>query len=289
MANFDTGTDILQHIIRRAGEILPTETTTTNADHLIDAKLYINQAYWDLCALKPWRWNKKRKQFRSTAETTGTVTTISTTTVTLSATVATSMAGRKFMLDSDAIPHRITSHTGGTATVVLEASYTGSNTSGAYTIFEDEIDTGQTDILAFPLVRELHWGDDLKVVPEGELRKEYPRNVFGTTRAQYAAFITDAKILIAPWTKDARLFEVVYNYRPTALDFAGGATDTPVLPQDSRVAIAQRALAKIYADKRDERLEVVQKELDETLARMSATETTFGKPRLKISRGSRVS
>ena len=287
MAAFDTGTDILQHIIRRAGEILPTETTTTNADHLIDAKLYINQAYWDLCALKPWRWNKKRKQFASIAETTGTVTTLSGTAVTLSASVATDLTGRKFMLDSDAIPHRISTHSG--TSVTLEVSYTGSGTSGAYTVFEDEIDTGQTDILAFPMIKELHWGDDLLVVPEGELLREYPRNVYGTTRAQYAAFITQAKVRIAPWTKDRRLFEVVYNYRPTALDFAGGATDTPILPQDSRVAIAQRALAKIYSDKRDERLDIAQKELDETLARMSATEITFGKPRLKIGRGARVS
>lgn len=289
MANFDTGQDILRNILRRGGDILPTETSETDADHLIDVKLYINAAYWEICALKPWRWCRRRKQFASVAETTGSVTSISGATVTLSATVATSMAGRKFYLDSDAIPHRISAHTAGTDTLTLETSYTGSEEDGTYTIFQDEIDTGQTDILAYPMIIELHWGDQLIVVPEGELLKNYPRNIFGTTRAQYAAFISDADIRIAPWTKDARLFEVIYNYRPSALTFDGDSgTDTPIVPQDSRIAIAQRALAKMYADKRDQRLELVQKEMDETLARMSATETTFGKPRLRGAASVRV-
>src|ERR1051325_6560228 len=98
MAQFDTGSDILANVIRRAGEILPTETSTTGADHLIDAKLYVNEAYWDICAIKPWRWARKRDQFVSEAETTGSVTSISTTTVTLSATIATSKTGFKFSL-----------------------------------------------------------------------------------------------------------------------------------------------------------------------------------------------
>jgi hypothetical protein len=289
VANFDTGQDILQNILRRGGDILPTETVTSSADHLIDVKLYTNAAYWEICALKPWRFNKKRKQFASIAKVTGSVSSISGTSVTLSATIATSMAGRKIFLDGDGIPHRISAHTGGTDTLTLEASYTGSQTSGTFTIFQDEIDTGQTDILAYPMVVELHTGDGLIVVPEGELLREFPRNIQGTTRAQYAAFISQSAVRLAPWTESARLFEVVYNYRPPALTFDGVAnTDTPVIPQESRIAIAQRALAKMYADKRDQRLEIVQKEMDETLARMSATETTFGKPRIRGAASVRV-
>src|SRR3990167_2544581 len=98
MANYDTGSDILAVLLRRAGDLLPTDTTTTDADHLIDAKLYINQGYWSICQMKPWRWDRKRDQFLSDASVTGTVTTISTNTVTLSATVAASKTGFKFYL-----------------------------------------------------------------------------------------------------------------------------------------------------------------------------------------------
>ena len=289
MAEFDTGQEILRNVVRRAGEVLPTETDESDADHLIDAKLYINASYWELCALKPWTWARKRAQFVSIAQVTGSVNSISTTTVTLSAVVSTSLTGRKFVLDSDGIPVRISSHSGGSAIVTLAVSYPGTNTSGSYTIFQDEVDTGLTDILSFPRVVELHWGDDITMIPEGESRARYPRNHLGAVRAQYVSFISETAIRLVPWTQDARLFEIIYNRRPSPLDFGGGAADTPILPRDSRIAIAQRALVKIYADKRDARLEVAQRELDETLSRMSATESTFGKPRIWVPSNMRVS
>lgn len=283
MAQLDTGQDILAHVARRAGEILPTETSVANSDHLIDTKLYIQSAYWDICALKPWRWARKRTQFVSIAEVTGTVGNISGTTVTLGANISTSMAGRKFYIDSDGIPFRISAHTAGTNTLTLAVSYTGDATSGAFTIFQDEI-TVASDILAFPMIKELHWGDYIELIPEGEAEKFYPRNLYGTISARYAAFITDATIRLIPWTKEARLFECSYNYRPDPLTFDGvAATDTPIVPRDNRIAIAQRALSRIYTDKRDARLQIVQAELDEILSKMSSTDVTFGKPRIRPS------
>jgi hypothetical protein len=287
-ADFDTGQDILRNMIRRAGEILPTDTDTSNADHLIDAKLYIQKAYWDLCALKPWRWARRRKQFVSIGQVTGSVSNISSTTVTLSATVATSMAGRKFLMDSDGIPCRISAHTAGTDTLTLEVAYTGAATSGTYTIFQDEI-TVASDILAFPTITELHTGDDILVVPENELLQDYPRNVRGSVRTQYATFISDTQVRLCPWTYEPRLFEVTYNRRPSALTFDGVAnTDTPVVPQESRAAIAQLALKLLYADKRDGRLQSVQAEFNESLHVMSAKEITFAKPRMFVPRRARI-
>ena len=212
MAELDTGQDILRALLRRAGDILPTGTSETGADRLIDAKIYINEAHWWLCALRPWRWARKVVQVNSTAQVTGTVSTVVTTAVTLSATIATSMAGRRFMIDSDAIPHKISAHTAGTDTLTLETAYTGAATSGAFTIFLDEI-TVATDILSFPRIKELEFGDDLIIVPEAEfLDITNGRNVYGTTRAAYCTFISDQKIRIAPWTTDAHLFECWYNY-----------------------------------------------------------------------------
>lgn len=287
MAQFDTGTDILQNVLRRAGEMLPTETATSAADHLIDAKSYINAAYWEVCALKPWRWARKRAQFRSTAAVTGSAS-VDDATVTMGAAQETSMAGRKFMFDADGIPHRIDSHAALTTTLTLQTNYSGTVTSGPFTIFDDEI-TVASDILAFPVVTSLQWGYELKPIPEAESYQRFPRNIFGTVRSVYYSFISDAEIRLVPWSQEAQLFECAYNYRPDPLDFAGGAADTPIVPRDNRMLIALRALEKIYADKRDSRLGVIKEEVAEMLSKMSSTETTFLKPRIYVPRGFRVS
>lgn len=288
MAQFDTGQDLLNALMRRAGEMLPTSTDSTGTDHLIDAKLALQKAYWEIFALKPWRFARKRAQFNSVAKVDVTVNSISGTTVTLSASIASSMAGRKFFLVSDGIPARISAHTAGTATLTLETAYTGSATSGVGEIFQDEV-TVATDILAYPLITELHFGDEILVIPEGEALSDFPRNIYGAPRAQYASFINDTTVRLMPWTHEARLFECAYNYRPSPLTFDGVAgTDTPAIPRDSRVIIMQRALEMIYSDKRDGRITIVQNELRETLGKMGSVESTFGKPRIKPKRGFRV-
>jgi hypothetical protein len=240
----------------------------------------VNEAYWDICALRPWRWARKRTQFASVAQVTSTVTAISTTTITLSDTIATTMAGRKFLVDSDGIPHRISAHTAGSSTLTLAVAYTGDATSGAATIYQDEI-TVASDILAFPTVKQLHWGNDLIVIPETELFSISAANTWGTDRSRYGAFISNSVLRIAPWTEDAELFEITYNYRPEPLDFTGSAADTPILPRDQRVAIALRALVKLFTDKRDDRLSLAAEEFQQQLDKMSSIETTFAKYRMR--------
>lgn len=292
MANIDTGIDILGYILRRAGDILPTDATGTpaliGADHYIDAKLHINQAYFDICGMRRWKWARKATQFVSIAEVTGTVNTIVGATVTMSAVVTPSMAGRKFCLDSEGIPVRISAHTSGTNTLTLSNSYTGIETSGAYTIFQDEV-TVATDILGFPDIVELHTGDNILVVPEAWLLQESPRNILGSTKAQYASFISNTQVRLVPWTESARLFECRYNYRPSVLDFGGSAADTPIVPQEHRVAIAKLALSYLYKDKRDQRFEHAEKEAAGAIQQMTTIESTFSKFRFRPTRGARVS
>jgi hypothetical protein len=294
VANYDLGQDLLGQLLRRAGDLLPTIASSDTAsiattDRLIDAKLYLNNAYLEVCALKPWRWNRKRTQFASIAEVTGSVTLIAAATVTLGATIAASMAGRKFVMDADGIPARISAHTAGSATLTLAVDYTGSATSGSFTIFQDEI-TVATDILAFPTIREMHNGDWVDLISERELEEIYPRNVYGTSRSRRAAFISDSVIRLAPWNTDRRLFECTYSYRPSPLTFDGvAATDTPILPTDARRIIADRALEMVYSDKRDAREAVARRNVQEIFQRLSATEVTFAKPRMWVKRGQSVS
>mgnify|MGYP003393930619 FL=1 len=271
--------------------MLPTESNTeASQDHYIDAKLYVNQAYWDMCGIKAWRWARKQLQFSSIGSTAVTISSISGSTVTLSATLTPTALGKKIYFDSEGIPNRITAHTAGTSSLTIQnASYTGDSTSGTATIYNDEVSVA-TDILGFPVITELHWGDFLIPIPEDEALQKYPRNIFGTTRAKYYTFINSSTIRIMPWTTSARLFEIAYNYRPAALDFTGaGAGDTPILPQESRFILVPKALQLLYKDKRDGRLAAIGQELKDKMDNLTSSELTLIKPRIWVRRGSRVS
>lgn len=294
MAYFDMGVDVLTHFLRRVGELFPNDTTLANADRLIDAKLHCQTGYWDFCALKPWRWARVDPpvQFASPAKVTGSVTvpiTAGATSITLGATIATSMAGRKFIMDSEGIPFRILAHTAGTAVLTFQAGYTGIDLTGSFTIFQDELFVAD-DILAFPVLTELHTGDTITVLPEKEYRERFPRNVNGSPRAQYATFITDQKIALAPWTNDARLFEMSYNVRPDPLTFDGNvSTDTPICPRNARELIGVFGLRRLMVDRRDQRIQVIQAEIQERLNILGGADLSLNPPRSIPKRGSRVS
>lgn len=290
MANLDTGSDLLAWFLRRCGELFPNDTVIANADRIIDAKLHLNQQYLQVCASRPYRWARKDppRQFVSVAKQAVTMNSVSGAAVTLAATIATSQAGRKFYLEADGIPCRIDTHTAGSAVLNLVTAYPGTGTSGAAVIFMDEI-TVASDILAFPVIRELHTGDDLEVIPEEEFSRLYPRNISDRTRARHAAFVTNAKLRLGPWTTDARLFECAYNYRPTLLDFTGAAaTDTPILPQEGRALPGLYALHSLMGDKRDARLVNIEKEIGRLEALLTGAEVSFAKPRTYVRPGARV-
>jgi hypothetical protein len=289
MALFDTGSDLVAYVQRRAGDILPTRSTPgTTDDRYLDAKGYVQQAYWDLCAMRPWRWCRKRVQFVSPPASEVAVLSIVGATVTLSAALAATQAGRKFYMNAESIPHRIQAHTAATAVLTLATAYTGTVGAGAATIFQDEV-TVAPDILAFPRVKELHTGDDLEVVPEAELDKMAPRNILHHVRATYGAFIGPDTLRIVPHTTATRLFECAYNYRPVALTFdANVATDTPIVPQQRRITIGDYALVRLYTDKRDGRRTQAEADVSLGLQELSGTEISFGKPRTYVRPGQSI-
>jgi hypothetical protein len=295
MAHFDTGSDILANFLRRAGELFPNDTTIANADRNIDAKLYATGGYWDFCGARPWRWARLDPpiQVLSTAKQAVTANSISGATVTLSATIATTQAGRKFYLDADAIPHRISAHTAGTAILTLVTTYAGSGTSGAGTIFLDELTlTSGDDILAYPLLKEMHAAyDEVTIIGEAEFITKFGRNVQSadSVRRRFAAFITENKVQLGPWPTEARLFECSYNQRPSPLTYDGVAgTDTPVCPRNQRELIGLYGLRRLLIDKRDKRVEIIDAEIREKLALYSSHEISFSRPRVYVRRGSRV-
>lgn len=292
MANLDTGQDLLAYVLRSAGSVLPTvpagDAQIGNADRLIDTKIGLNQAYWEICGLKPWRFARARKQFATTASDSVTASSISGATVTLGASIATTRAGRKFILDGDSIPHRIQAHTAGTNTLTLETAYVGTSTSGAGTIFQDEIATGLTDILGFPHLVHLETGRTFELISENALREMAPRNTWGSDRSCYGAFLDASTIRIAPWTTRPSLFELAYNRRPPALTFDGTANDVPILPQDYRVIIGDRTLERLYPAKRDSRGQQISAFTSDTYNLMLSHELSFSRPRVYVPPGRSV-
>lgn len=294
MPDLETGQALLAHVLRRAGSLLPTvpagDPQVSNADRLIDVQIGINQAYWEICGLKSWRFARTRKQFASVGEVLVTVSDVVGPTVTLSAAVSVSMAGRKLSLDSETIPHRIQAHPAATNVLTLETAYTGDMTSGTASIFQDEVATGFTDILGFPLCSQLDLAMEVEIIPETRMREMAPRNVVGVDMPgkRFLAFLDAQTIRMLPWTQSPRLFELAYNRRPPALTFDGGPTDVPILPVDYRVIIADRTLEKLYPDKRDSRGQAVSAFTGDTYNRMLSHELSLGKPRQYVQPGRSV-
>ena len=100
MADTDliTGLDIAQAALLDAGE-----GTSLSGAYGNDAKRAVRNAYWSVLAHARWPWAMSPTPgvITTVAAQPVTVNSISTATVTLSATIATSMAGRKFYLDGN--------------------------------------------------------------------------------------------------------------------------------------------------------------------------------------------
>jgi len=295
VAELDTGLDILTHVLRRGGDILPTDTSSaaSGADHYLDVKLGINQAYWKLCGHRRWAWARKQPPVQFTtlpAITTASVTSVAGNVIRLNGLILNSKANWKFMFVAEAIPHRINAHVAGTHELHLVTTYSGDETSGSCVIFQDEY-VPATDILAYPDLRELETGSNVITIPEGELRYMFPRNINRVTWAetQYAAFVGENKIRLAPWPECPQLYELSYNYRPTPLDFSGAAaTDTPIIPRQWRRALALAMLAELYTDKSDARLARTREELADLMRDMRGSEVSLQKPRSFVPRGHRI-
>ncbi|MDI6788028.1 MAG: hypothetical protein QME51_06630 [Planctomycetota bacterium] len=104
-------------------------------------KLAVNMAYQEIWNLYPWKFAEKRGRFDTVARyKTGTVsvTNGSTTVIGSGTTFTSAMAGRKFVVDGDAVAYKIATFDGITQ-VTLETQYRGTtNTSTNYSIYQDE-------------------------------------------------------------------------------------------------------------------------------------------------------
>jgi len=286
MANYELGQDLLLLVQQRLGDALPSASTpNTDGDFYTRATDELNQAYREITALRPWRWARVRQQFTSVGEHTGEVVEVDGTIITLGDAPADSKTGFKFMFDREAVPHRIQLHNAEEETLALQTEYAGDETTGPYTIFQDELTVG-ADLGGHLVVKELHSGSELRPASERELDYWSPRNTLGHEIAWRYAQLSERVIRITPWTIQPRLFEAVYNVEPDALTFDGVVeTDTPLLPKRYRVILAHRALETLYPDKRDARITIAQQQVQDLLKQMERTEIVAGQARRFVKPG----
>ncbi len=248
---WDTGQDILEYVLDIAGE-----KTDDTSEYLEQAKRYIQRAYWDVYSWAKWPWATKYPPgvFQTVANVTGTATvTKGSASVTLGATIATSMADRKLLIDNEGIPYRILSHTAGTDAVTLDVPYT-ENTGSAlgFTIYQDEYQlvTGANGaIRPYNFWFRNRPTDKIDFISKQEIENLPWRNQ-STTFIAKIAMITDDRVRIRPWTEEAKTIEYEYAERQSPLTFDGVVgTDTPAVPVDDRHVIGDIAASFLLRQK----------------------------------------
>lgn len=167
---------------------------------------------------------------------------------TLSATVATSIAGRKIKPGSKNWLARVTAHVAGTAAVTLDAVPEALAAGTAITIFQDEYNLA-SDLGSF--IDGL-WGQEgafVELISQEVLKRDYPDPRQGSLTPTVFARLTQRKILLSHYPTAVRRFE--YPYIAVPADPSGAATVS--LPAHWRMAWAELGLAQLYEMKVDRR------------------------------------
>ena len=257
MANFFYGSDILQDALFRAGE--RTDLTGGSAsDYLAAAKRYVMRAYYDTITAYPFPKSLSSPPgiINTLDKVTGTATvTKSNTSVTLGATVAVSLTGRKFFIDNEGVLYRVSAHTAGTDAVTLDATYKEDSGTGAFTVYQDEYDLA-SDCLTIRSAFDRSSPDgEIDIVPD-QLMRDLRSRTIGTEgwRVEELSIIEGGKARIRPWPTEARTIEYVYVKRPVTLAWDGTSNDIPsFIDEEHRHLLADYASAFILKDKKDER------------------------------------
>ena len=241
-----TGQDLLYYALAHGGQ-----SSSTQDDYASIVKAAIRKNYYEILLLEPWLFalNPTPGTIATVANQSVTVDSITDDDVTLSATIATSMAGRKFYLDNDQTVYRIPAHTAGTNLLTLDADFVETTTSGPATIFQDEYDLHANAMVIWgPLSLRGNAEQEIEVIGDRQFKARYNNGNWGVSGppeyAREIAYSTDGakRIQLAPSQSERVVIEYDYT-RFHDLDFSGtDPDDTPRIPQANRWVIAERAL-----------------------------------------------
>jgi hypothetical protein len=281
---YETGKDLLAFVLRRAGEILPTADRDSpligQADYLIAAREYIDDAHREVVGLRAWTWGRSVRQL-AVPPAQPVQATLSGTTVTL--TPAPTLSTPYFLaLDGEPTLWRVVSPG------QLEVPYTGTSPGGPAWVFPAGLALPE-DYVGFPYYYD---SDGRRWVP---IRPYADYGAEGALRFQLGSGLHEVRVvgqrqlLVLPVSEAPRTLVVAYARRPAPLSFDGDpVTDTPMLPLDSRILLGTRALERLFLDKRDARAQGAQAESRDHFARLMSLEVAQTRPRLYVPKGHRI-
>ncbi|MFQ5485145.1 MAG: hypothetical protein ACE5DO_07410 [Desulfobacterales bacterium] len=267
-----TGQDLLFYCLKFAGQ-----SASTTDDYASDAKAAIRSNYWELLNKEPWPFalSSVPGVVTTVAEVKATAQSISSKTVTLSASISTSMAGRKMYMDGNQSMYRITAHTAGTNILTLDADYVDSETAGNITIYNDEYSLHANAMQVWgPFNLRGQFEREIDLINYNEFKAMYGYSrVTATGLTESATIIRNdssgnMQIQIAPWSTDR--INIEYDYTEFHdLDFTGsGVGDTPKLRREDRWIIAEFALWTLFRNKDDVLADSAWKRAEKGLERM---------------------
>jgi hypothetical protein len=246
LADLTTGQDLAYYALAHGAQ-----SQSTQDDYYTIVKAAIQKNYWEILELEPWLFalSPSPGAFATVASQSVTISSVTTDQMTLSATIATSQAGKKIYHDSLQTVYRIDAHTAGTAVLTLDATWVETLTSGPATIYQDEYDLVTTAMHVWgPLLLRGNTEHEIELLDDRQFTSRYNNGDWGTNGPpEYARQIPysssgQLRVQLAP----AHTLEQIVEYKYTkfrSLDFTGaGSGDTPVLPLSSRWVIAERAL-----------------------------------------------
>lgn len=256
-----TGLDILHAALLDAGE-----AASASGDYAAEGKRAVRQAYWSILCHARWPWGLAASPnvIEVQAAQRVTVNSTASNSMTLSDSLASSVAFYKVYLESNQAVYRIVGHTGGTSTLTLDATYVESITSGPAVIFKDEYALPATVLRVWDPMWPRGWLDHpIPIIDKPLFELRYGRGAwgFGSGVIEAACEIHpegfDAtsdnmirQVRFAPWCEDAINIEHDYTVFHD-LDFTGTGTevDTPKIPREHRSVIANLATALLCINK----------------------------------------
>lgn len=287
------GKDLLFYVLKFAGQ-----SASTTDDYADQAKAAIRSNYWELLCLEKWPFAMASSPgvITTVAKSAVTVSSISGSTITLSATIAASMAGRKFYVDSNQAVYRISAHTAGTGTLTLDATYVETETSGAGTIYQDEYALNSNCMKVWsPISLRGQFEGGIDIISPDLFKAKYgvgQTSAIGVTDA--ATIIRNnssgnMQIQIAPWSEDR--INIEYDYTEFAdLDFSGaGSADTPKLRKEDRWVVAEFALFTVFRNKDDTLADSAYIRAHRKLEEMKGRLIPYGKPQMWARSGNSLS
>lgn len=264
MAHYDlkTGLDIAHAALLDAGE-----AASITGDYGDDVKRAVRDAYWSVLAYARWPWamSPSPNVIAIAAAKRVTVASITSTTMTLSATLTPSVTLYKVYLEGNQSVYRISGHTSGTATITLDAAYVEAETSGPAVIFRDEYALPATVLRIWDPMWPRGWyNNPIPLIDKPLFEARYGRGAwgFGSGIIEAACEIHPQgfdsasdnmlrQVRFAPWCEDALNIEHDYTVFHD-LDFSGNdGTDTPRVPREHRSVIAKFAASLLLLNKDD--------------------------------------